>query len=144
MSTHHAMTRMSSRVGYSEAETNFTLGLTTLAQRLRRRSLIIVLTDFADTVTAELMLENLTRLSRRHLVVFVALRDPDLDRTATAAPSGSLALNRAVVAQDVIRDRDVVLRRLRRMGVIPLDAEPQQIGSGLINSYLDIKRREMI
>jgi len=142
--TQLAITRMTSRVRYSDAETNFTLGLTTLGQRVRRRSLIVVLTDFVDTVGAELLLENVDRLSRRHVVVFVALRDPELGQLAGARPVGPVALNRAVMAQNFVQDREVVMKRLRRMGIIPIDAEPSRIGTQLIDSYLGIKRREMI
>jgi uncharacterized protein (DUF58 family) len=133
-----------SRVEYSEEETNFTLGLTSLAQRLSRRSLIVVLTDFVDTVSAELMVENLDRLSRRHMVVFVALRDPGLAETAAKPPRGLLELNTAVVAGTLLRDREVVLRRLRQLGIQALDAPPAQVTPWLINTYLEIKRRELI
>ncbi len=135
---------MASQVDYSDRETNYTLGLTSIAQRLSRRSLIVVLTDFVDTITAELMVENLDRLSRRHVVIFVALQDPGLAATAAAAPASLLDLNRAVVAGGLLRDRDVVLRRLRRLGIYPIDAAPAQVTPRLINTYLDIKRRERI
>jgi uncharacterized protein (DUF58 family) len=138
------LSQMAAQVDYSDRETNFTLGLTSIGQRTSRRSLIVVLTDFVDTVSAELMVENLGRLSRRHVVVFVALQDPGLAATAAAVPSGLLALNRAVVAGGLLRDREVVLRRLRRLGVLPIDAEPAAVTSRLINTYLDIKRRERI
>lgn len=144
MRTQLALTRISSRIDYSTTETNFTLGLTTLAQRLRRRSLIVVLTDFVDTVTAALMIDNLTRLARRHLVIFVSLRDPAVSGLVDAFPADSFALNRAVVAQGMVRDREVVLRKLGRLGIGCIDATPDAVGSRLINSYLDIKRREMI
>ncbi|MFL6195795.1 MAG: DUF58 domain-containing protein [Thermoanaerobaculia bacterium] len=138
------LSQMGSQVDYSDRETNFTLGLTSIGQRLSRRSLVVVLTDFVDTVSAELMVENLDRLSRRHVVVFVALQDPGLAATAAAAPGDVLALNRAVVAGGLLRDREVVLRRLRRMGIYPVDAAPSQVSTRLINTYLDIKRRERI
>jgi uncharacterized protein (DUF58 family) len=144
MGTQLTLTRMAARVAYSESETNFTLGLTTLAQKLRRRALVIVLTDFVDTVTAELMVENLNRLSRRHLVLFVALQDPVVRAVADGPPLGPLELTRAVVAQEMVRDREVVMRRLRRGGVGCIDSPPSRVGSSLVNSYLDIKRREMI
>ena len=115
-----------------------------LPPRLSRRSLIVVLTDFVDTISAELMVENLDRLSRRHLLVFVALQDPGLAATADRAPAGVLDLNRAVVAGGLLRDREVVLRRLRRLGILPIDAPPAAITSRLINTYLEIKRRERI
>ncbi|MFL6258625.1 MAG: DUF58 domain-containing protein [Thermoanaerobaculia bacterium] len=138
------LSQMAAQVDYADRETNFTLGLTALGQRLSRRSLIVVLTDFVDTVSAELMVENLDRLSRRHVVVFVALQDPGLAATADGPPTGLLDLNRSVVAGGLLRDREVVLRRLRRMGIYPIDAAPAQVSPRLINTYLDIKRRERI
>jgi uncharacterized protein (DUF58 family) len=139
-----SLIRLSSQIEYSGEETNFTLALTTLAQRLRRRSLVVLLTDFVDTVTAELMIENLGRLSVRHLIVFISIRDPLLAALQRIPPSGLEELNRAVVAHDLLQDRETVQRRLRRMGIHPLDAEPGRIGPELINRYLDIKRRELV
>ena len=133
-----------SRVEYSTEETNFTLGLTSLAQRLERRSLIILLTDFVDTVTAELMIENVHRLGQRHLVVFVSLKDPALASIVEAEPRGMETLNRSVVAHGFVDAREVVHGRLRASGIQPLDVEPARIGPQLINRYLDIKRRELV
>ena len=138
------LSQMAAQVDYADRETNFTLGLTAIAQKLSRRSLIVVLTDFVDTIAAELMVENLDRLSRRHVVVFVALQDPELAATADGPPAGLQELNRAVVAGGLLRDREVVLRRLRRLGIYPIDASPAQVTPRLIDAYLDIKRREKI
>jgi len=139
-----AFSRLASQIDYSEAETNFTLGLTALGQRLSRRSLVIVLTDFVDTVTAELMLTNLDRLARRHAVIFVTLRDPGLAAIAAAPPDDLRQLHRAVVAASLLRDREVVLNRLRRQGIHTVDGVPSAIGPELLNTYLEIKRRERI
>lgn len=129
---------------YTDAETNFTLGLTELAGRLHRRSLVVVMTDFVDSITAELMADNLSRLSRRHLVLFVALRDPLLDTLVTARPDSLLDVQRAVVAADLERDRERVLARLRRVGVFALDLAPARVEPRVIERYLEIKRKEMI
>jgi uncharacterized protein (DUF58 family) len=139
-----AVLERSGELAYSGAETNYTLGLTELLARLTRRSLVIVLTDFVDTVTAELMVENITRLSRKHLVVFVALRDPLFAELAGAAPQTMLDVHRAVVADALLFDREVVLKRLSRRGVFCVDAPPGRVGPDLVNRYLEIKRRELI
>lgn len=129
---------------YTQVETNFTLGLLDLAARLSRRSLVVVFTDFVDVIAAELMLEALARLSRKHLVLFVALRDPDLAATAAAAPRDLGHLTRAVVAADLLREREVVLRRLTRLGIQPVEAAPGEVSVRLLNRYLDVKRRELV
>lgn len=144
MAAFRAMLELTSGLDYSDAETNYTLGLTELMTRLTRRSLVVVLTDFVDSVTAELMADNVERLARRHLVVFVSLRDPLLDAVAAADPRHLVALNEAVVAESFLRERELVLARLRRRGVFCIDAAPGDLGVHLINRYLDIKRRELI
>ena len=136
--------RAASELAYGQDETNFTLGLSSLAARLDRRSLIILQTEFVDTITAELMLENVERLSGRHLVLFVCLRDPLLADTVDAAPATLNSLARSVIADEFLRERRVVLERLRRLGVHCLDVRADRIGPALINRYLEIKRRELI
>ncbi len=136
--------RFSADLAYQHAETNFTVGLAELSARLSRRSLVVLLTDFTDTVTAELMLENVSRLTRKHLVVFVTLRDPALGELISAAPNSQLDLHRSVVAEELTREREVVLERLHRVGVRTIDAPPAQVSSQLLNRYLDIKRRELL
>lgn len=132
------------QLAYHDRETNFTLAIHHLGTRLRRRSLIVVLTDFVDPITAELMVENIENLARRHLIVFVAIRDPELDQLAEAPPATLLDLHRSVAADAHIRDRDHVLERLRRSGVFCIDAAPAAISAAMINRYLEITRREMI
>jgi uncharacterized protein (DUF58 family) len=129
---------------YSYAETNFTLGLLELSKRLRRRSLVVLITDFVDSVAAELMMENLARVRRGHVVLFVSLRDPQLEAVARAEPTDLDRLNRAMTAQDLLRERDGVLRRLRRAGVACIDARPGEVSTGMVNRYLEIKRRELV
>lgn len=140
----HGLQQRVASLDYSPNETNFTLGLTHLLTRLRRRSLVVVLTDFVDTVTAELMIDNLQRLARRHLVVFVSLRDPALNVLAESSPDGLTQLNRISVCGDLIQEREEVILRLARLGVFCIDAPPEGITADLLNRYLEIKRREML
>jgi uncharacterized protein (DUF58 family) len=135
---------LSADLDYAAEETNFTLGLATLSQQLKRRSLIVLMTDFVDTVTAELMVENVARLAARHLVLFVTLQDPELPEIIGTEPASNSAIARAIVADGLRRERLVVLERLRRLGVQCLEAPYNRVGTDLINRYLAIKQREMI
>lgn len=136
--------RLAAGVDYSTAETNFTLALTELAGGLQRRSLLVVFTDFADTTSAELMLENVGRLMSQHLVLFVVMRDEELEALVRAKPKEADDVSRAVVAAALLREREVVIERLRRMGVQILEAAAAQIGPPLLARYLDLKRRDQL
>ena len=143
MHTFRRLQAMSAEIDYAHTETNFTLTLAELSTRLRRRSLVVLFTDFLDTVTAELMIDNVTRLARRHLVLFVAVRDPSLETRALARPRSLGTLHEAVVAGDFARERSIVLERLKRAGAHCIDTTPDQFSMALVNRYLDIKRREL-
>ena len=106
--------------------------------------MVVVFTEFADSVTAELMLDHVARLARRHLILFVALRDPAIEVLELGAPRRLSDVHRAVVAAEEQGERDKVFERLRRAGVHVLDALPRQATVQLLNRYLDIKRRELV
>jgi uncharacterized protein (DUF58 family) len=136
--------RLAAGIDYSTEETNFTLGLTTLAGRLDRRALVVIFTDFADPTSAELMIENVGRLMRTHLVLFVVFHDEELEALVDAEPLEPDDVSRAVIAAGLLRQREIVIGRLQRLGAHLVDAGPADLGLTLLDAYLDAKRRELI
>ena len=144
ISSFSRLQRATAGLDYRHEETNFTLGLAALSARLKRRALVILFTDFVDTVTAELLIEATERVVKRHVVVFVTLRDAVLHGMADAAPVGFEDVAKAVVAHDFLRDRSIVLERLQRLGVHCLDVPSRSLPVNLINRYLLIKQRGLL
>jgi uncharacterized protein (DUF58 family) len=120
------------------------LGVHVLLQKLKRRSLVVVFTELADSTTAELMVEHLGHLAKRHLVVFVALDDPVVQDAIAAPPVDAEALASTAIAGGLRADRERVLRRLRRMGVDVIHAPPGVAALQLLARYVHIKRRGLI
>jgi uncharacterized protein (DUF58 family) len=136
--------RMVARLDYAVEETNFTLGLTSLAGELDRRSLVVIFSEFTDAIGAELMMENLRPLLKRHLVLFVLMQDEELETMARAEPVDGADLTRAVTAAALLKEREAVMLRLRRMGVQLVEASADTLGPALINAFLSIKRRNLL
>lgn len=136
--------RLCAQVDYSTEETNYTLGLTALAGRLDRRAVVVVFTDFADATSAELMVENVGRLMRTHLVLFVVFRDEELEGLVGREPTSPEDVTRAVIAERLLRQREAVATRLRRLGAQIVDAPADGLAAALVNSYLDVKRRGLV
>ena len=136
--------QMTSAFDYSTHETNFTLALMDLIGRLNQRSLIVIQSEFVDTVTAELMVENLTRLVNRHLIIFATQSDPGLLDHTGREPSSFGGITRAVLAADILKERQITLERLRRIGVHCIDVPARQLNGELLDKYIDIKRLELI
>lgn len=143
----HALQALQERLttlDYSASETNFTLAMTQLLQQLRRRTLVVLFTDFVDSITAELMLRNVSWLARRHVLLFVAMRDPLPAALAAAEPRSVEDLHRAVVAEELTRERLLVLERIRRAGAQVLDTGVDTLDAALVQRYLQVKRRELL
>lgn len=136
--------RLAAQLDYSTAETNFTLALATLSGELNRRSLIIVFTEFTDQTGAELMIRAAASLMARHLVLFVVLRDDELEEMAGAEPESVDHVSRAVIAAAMLRERRLVISRLKHVGIHVLEAAHDAVGPALVRQYLEFKRRNLL
>jgi len=140
----HRLQAAAASFDYSAREANFTLALASLAARMKRRSLIVLFSDFADPTSAELMIESVERLVRHHLLIFVTMEDAELAGLASAPPAGIADMASAVAADALAQQRALVLGRLRRLGVDVIEAPWDAIGYRLIDRYLSAKRKEAI
>jgi len=136
--------RAAAALDYTAEEPNFTLALSSLTARLGRRSLIVVFSDFTDPTSAELMIENLSRLTKRHLVMFVVMADAELSGIVDAPVMNLQGAAMAVTASALLRQRALVLQRLRRCGVEVVEAPHALIGTRLLDAYLAVKRKGSI
>jgi uncharacterized protein (DUF58 family) len=132
------------RVEQQAFESNYTLGLTTLGGALERRSLIILFSEFVDTTTAELMIDHLGRLAKRHLILFVCFNDPQLAAIGEQPLKSRSALAASVVANDMVQERRIVLERLKRAGLMVIETQAGALTPQLLERYIEIKQRELI
>lgn len=140
----HRLQRAAAALDYRPEEPNFTLAMATLSARLTRRSLVVVFSDFTDPTGAELMVESVSRLVARHVVLFVTLADSELEELAVAAPADLSTVAAAVSADGLLRQRALVLQRLRQLGVDVIEAPWDRIGTRLLDAYFAIKRKGVI
>ena len=135
---------LAAAVDYSGDETNYTFALTTLAARLTRRSMIVLFTEFTDPISADFLVRAVARLLKTHLVLVVVLRDDELETIVDAAPAQPADVTRAVTAAALLRDRRLVLLRLRHLGVHVIESPYDQVAERLVEGYVDLKRRSRL
>jgi uncharacterized protein (DUF58 family) len=125
-------------------ETDHGRCLRLVKSRYPRRSLLVVLTDFVDAQTAADMIDHLRLAARRHLILFVALGDPFLERSARSRPAGALDAFRKSAAVELRHERREVLEQVRQLGAHVIDADPAAVTPPLINRYLEITFRGLL
>jgi uncharacterized protein (DUF58 family) len=136
--------RLAAQIDYSGDETNYTHALTTLATRLTRRSMIVLFTEFTDLTSAEFLVRAASRLVETHLLLVVVLRDEELESILDRRPQSADDVTRAVTAAALLRDRLTVLTRLRHLGAHVIESEHDRVADRLVQSYIDLKRRNLL
>jgi uncharacterized protein (DUF58 family) len=130
------------RVPTRPVEPNYPLAFNTLRRRLGRRALIVAFTDIIDPSASHALIAQLSHSAQRHLVLAVALRNPQLDAWARGSPDDDEAgAYRRAAAEEMLEMREVALGRMRRAGVQVLDMVPSQAVTEVVNRYLEIKYR---
>jgi uncharacterized protein (DUF58 family) len=106
--------------------------------------MIVLLTEFTDLTSAEFLVRAAGRLLRTHLLLVVVLRDEELEAIAGRAPDSAEDVTRAVTAAALLKERLLVLTRLRHIGAHVVESEHDRVGDRLISAYLDLKRRNLL
>ncbi|MGA5462859.1 DUF58 domain-containing protein [Mycobacterium sp. NPDC050041] len=109
-----------------------------VARRVRRRALVVLLTDLNASALDEGLMAVLPQLTGRHQVLLAAVADPRVD-TLAAGRSDAAAVYDAAAAERSRNDRRAIASRLRRHGVDVVDAPPDDLAPALADHYLAMK-----
>jgi uncharacterized protein (DUF58 family) len=122
-------------------EPNYPMAFNRLRRGLGQRALVVVFTDLIDASASHALLAQLTRSATRHLVLTVAIRNPEIQQWAERVLDDEAGAYRRAAAEEMLETRAVVLARMRRAGVHVADVEPSQVVAEVVNRYLEIKYR---
>lgn len=114
-----------------------------LMQRQRKRSLVVLITNFRDEDVSELA-PSLRLLRSRHLVMLASLRENvvrDIVDRSEITPANSLLVASAHLYEQSRRD---AFRRLAARDALMVDTEPARLGVELVNRYQAAKRAGLI
>ena len=104
----------------------------------------MLFTEFTDLTSADFLVRAVARLMKKHLILIVVLRDEELETIVDRAPETPADVTRAVTAAALLRDRLLVLTRLRHLGAHVIESEHDRVGDRLVHGYIDLKRRNLL
>lgn len=137
----HAIREALGRLPAAEHPTGWGRAVAHLDARQRKRCLLVLFSDFTDEASAQDVERHVASLARRHAVLFVAVSDPHLEEVLRADDDGPRAAFQQAVAGQLLVERARALRRLERLGVPTVDAEPAKLTAPVLARYLEQRRR---
>jgi uncharacterized protein (DUF58 family) len=119
-------------------ESNAPAMVATIQRRVRRRALVVLMTDLNPSALDEGLMGVLPRLATKHHVLIASVADPRVDRLAAGRADAAQVYD-AAAAERARNDRGRIATRLRRMGVDVVDASPETLAPALADRYLAMK-----
>jgi uncharacterized protein (DUF58 family) len=110
----------------------------------KRRSLVVWITDLAETAMTPEVIEAASQMMPRHLVLFMVIGQPDLAELAAQEPQGEEHMYQVAAAQEMVHRRELLLARMRERGALALEVSSGSLAPVLVNSYLQVKERNQL
>ncbi|HEY8677585.1 MAG TPA: DUF58 domain-containing protein [Candidatus Dormibacteraeota bacterium] len=125
-------------------EPDFGEAFSQLGFRVSRRSLVVVLTDLLDPEASRDLVAHAIRLGQRHLVMVVAMADPELLEARDAPIDRTARAYEWAAAEELLAARRESFEALRKGGVLGLDVEAGRLSPALVERYLELKERALL
>jgi uncharacterized protein (DUF58 family) len=116
-----------------------------LRLRLRRRALIIILTDLSDPVLSERFVQGSNLISRQHLVLVDMVRPPQSRLLFSEPDAASVdSLYEKLAGHLLWQNTRELQNTLHRHGVVLSLLEDSRLTPELVSQYLAVKQRQKI
>jgi uncharacterized protein (DUF58 family) len=110
----------------------------------RRRGLIVWITELVDSVGKPELVVAAAELVRRHLVVLVLLKHPELEELAAREPKTKDEMFHSAAAQEMLERRRETIAQLERQGVLIVETTAAEVGVRAVSKYLEVKAEGLL
>jgi uncharacterized protein (DUF58 family) len=115
-----------------------------ISANLKKRALVVILTDLVDKESSKELLGSLRLLRPRHLPLVVTIGDRDLNTTVSRVPEDLKEVFTQSAAEEIIHQRESALRLVETQGGLALDVNSKTLAPSLLETYLKVKERGLL
>lgn len=115
-----------------------------IAGNLKKRALVVILTDLIDEEGSKELINALKLLRPRHLPVITTIADRDLRTLVQDEPKSVKELFAQSVAEEILQQRETALKKIEALGGLALDVTARTLAPSLLETYLRVKERGLL
>jgi uncharacterized protein (DUF58 family) len=133
---------------YNEQESRYEENYQELFQstrlKIKRRSLLLMFTNFMSINSLHRVLPEIKKINKRHLLVVIFFENSELEAFKQKEVSSTLDIASKVMAQKLSEEMNRVVYELRNAGVQTLKTKAEDLTANTIGKYLELKSMGMI
>jgi uncharacterized protein (DUF58 family) len=121
-------------------ESDFSALATYTNQYVSKRSLMVLYTNFLDSISLHRQLQSFRQLNRRHRLLVVFFKDVELEDYASQPANDVEQQFQQVIAEKLIYEKRLMVSILKQNGIAALLTSPANLSVDVINKYLELKQ----
>ena len=125
-------------------ESNFALLNAMIRRKIHQRSLLLVYTNFESLSSFNRQLRYFKLLAKQHLVVIIFFENTELKQLIESNPENLEEVYYQTIAEKLAYEKRLIVKELRKHGILSLLTKPEDLTVNTINKYLEIKARGML
>ncbi len=125
-------------------ESDYEAVWTVVHRRITQRSLLLLFTNFETYSSLERQLPFLKKIAQRHLVCVIFFQNTLLKEIHETNPDNIEGIYIKTIADQFDLEKRLIVKELRRHGVLSILTTPQNLTVDVINKYLELKARQMV
>lgn len=125
-------------------ESNHAIALSYLNRSLKKRSLLVLFSDMESYLLEDQLQAYLMRLRKSHVLLLLSLQDPLLFAWSRITLATSKQAYIKSIARQFLLQRNSYKQKMIGQGIQVLDVPADQLALSAVNSYLELKSREVL
>ena len=108
-------------------------------RNIPHRSLLILYTNFETVTSLHRQLNYLKHMSKNHLLVVVIFENTEVQAYTKSKAETIEEVYSKTVAEKFVYEKKLIVRELKKQGILSILTKPADLSVNLINKYLEIK-----
>lgn len=113
-------------------------------RHLKRRSILMLYTNFESEVSARRQLPYLRMIARNHVLIVVLFKNEEVEAIATAKYNSVVDNYQQLLARRYMEEKHRIVQELKASGIFAVLTTTGNLNSDVINSYLEVKHNHLL
>jgi uncharacterized protein (DUF58 family) len=125
-------------------EANYEVLYAAVRQAIKRRSLLILYTNFESMYAMQRVLPILRKINRQHLLLVMFFENTEIESFTQEPAQTTEEMYIKTIAEKYLLEKKQIIGELRRFGIQAMLTRPADLTVHTINKYLEFKSRGLI
>jgi len=115
----------------------------TFRRFVKRRSIVLLYTNFEHKIDLNRQLKYLKAISKHHVLVVISFINSELDEFRDQTPTTTSEIYKHTMAGKLLMEKEQIMKMLKLQNIHTILTRPEDLSIDVINKYLEIKSKRL-